>query len=502
MGFIKGMDISSYQEMLDKGYSYFDECGNKVDIIEYAVKKGFNYARIRIWNNPLNIPESGGYCGLDETIKLAKIIKDVGIPYLLDFHYSDWWADPGNQNKPKAWEYLHGRELMNAVYEYTKEVLDTLADNGVTPSMVQVGNEIRCGMLWPDGSSEDYRTLAKLVNAGIKGVRDSKGGETTQIMLHLDQGGRYHYYEKWFDAVMRNGVEDFDIIGLSYYPFWHGTYQDLDETLEKLEDRYHKDLIVAEVAYANRLGDDSLFGKGHERLGGFPASEEGQFEALKIISGIINGVKSSRGKGFFYWEPFMRAENASSWGYCMGIVDENGNPLKTLKEMSVSFPIDIEEARNSYSKLKYSDDCAEPINGTNIISKPELVNDLSNWNYSNPYNVSYTIEQVDGIDTFNFQSKGNVYFTLHQTVEIKKSGDYSLVVEYKGDNTTGVCVKPFIKFADYRREINIYPSDKMWTRGVIDISIEKGTLVDVGIEVDSPEIKGQIRSIGLYLKKG
>ena len=500
MNYIKGMDISSYREMLDKGYEYFDEFGNTVDILDYAVEKGFNYARIRIWNNPSNIPESGGYCSLDKTIKLAKRIKEIGIPYLLDFHYSDWWADPGNQNKPKDWEYLHGRELMTAVYKYTKDVLDTLADNDVSPSMVQVGNEIRCGMLWPDGSSEDFRTLAKLINAGIKGVRESKCGKAIQIMLHLDQGGRYHYYENWFDAVMRNGVEDFDIIGLSYYPFWHGTYQDLDETLNKLEERYHKDLIIAEVAYAHKLGDDSLFGKGQERLGGLPASEDGQYEALKIISGIINGVNNNRGKGFFYWEPFMRADNPSAWGYCMGIVDSEGKPLKTLTMMNSSFPIRADEARSLYSKLRYSDDCSEPINGTNILCDSGFTNDLSNWNYTEPNNVNYEIESIDDVETFSFQSKGNVCFKLHKIVTIKETGDYSLAVEYKGDNTTGVCVKPYIELADYRREINIYPSDKIWTRGTIDIYLDAGTKVDAGIEIDSPEIKGQIRNIGLYLR--
>lgn len=501
MEYIKGMDISSYQEMLDKGYKYFDCNDNQIDILEYAIEKGFNYARVRIWNNPSNIPESGGYCSFDETLKLAKRIKELGIPYLLDFHYSDWWADPGNQKKPKEWAYLDGKDLINAVYEYTKDVLNKLAENNVSPSMVQVGNEIRCGMLWPDGSTEDYRTLAKLINAGIRGVRESQNGRDIKIMLHLDQGGRYHYYEQWFDAMIRNGVDDFDVIGLSYYPFWHGTYQDLDETLTKLEERYHKDLIVAEVAYGYRLGDDSLFGKGQERLGGFKASEDGQFDALQIISGIINGVKNNRGKGFFYWEPFMRAENPSSWGYCMGIVDEAGKPLKALELMDTAFPIEVEEARKAYRKIKYVDDCSESITGKNVLREIGFSNDLNNWEYSNPKNVTYEITRSKETDVFRFSSSGNVKFNLTQHTDINKAGDYTVVVEYKGDNTTGVCVKPFIQLPDYRRETNIYPSDKMWTRGTIDISLTEGVRVEVGVEIDSPEIKGEIRNIGLYLKE-
>ena len=196
----------------------------------------------------------------------------------------------------------------------------------------------------------------------------------------------------------------------------------------------------------------------------------------------------------------MRADNPSAWGYCMGIVDSEGKPLKTLTMMNSSFPIGADEARNMYSKLRYSDDCSEPINGTNILLDSGFTNDLSNWNYNKPNNVNYKIEAIDDVEIFSFQSKGNVYFKLHQTVTIKETGDYSFVVEYKGDNTTGVCVKPYIELADYRRDINIYPSDRIWTRGTLDISLEAGTQVDVGIEIDSPEIMGQIRNIGLYLR--
>ncbi|MCR5416848.1 MAG: arabinogalactan endo-1,4-beta-galactosidase [Pseudobutyrivibrio sp.] len=499
MDYIKGMDISSYQEMLDKGYEYYDEDGKKVDILKYAVEKGFNYARVRIWNNPLNVPESGGYCSLEETIKLARKIKEIGIPYLLDFHYSDWWADPGNQKKPKDWEYLSGIDLINAVYSYTKEVLNVLSDNGVSPSMVQVGNEIRCGMLWPDGNSDDYRCLVKLINAGIKGVKDSNNGKNIKIMLHLDQGGRYHYFEEWFDGVIRNGLDDFDVIGLSYYPFWHGTYQDLDDTLTKLEKRYKKDLIIAEVAYGYRLGDDSLFGKGQERLGGYKASEDGQFKAMQIISGLIHGVDNSRGKGFFYWEPFMRSNDSSGWGYCMGLVDENGNPLKTLKEMKTAFPIDVDDARNMYSKVKYTDDSTKHIEGKNVIRIDGFKNNLEGWNYSNPDNVDYEITEENNV--FKFGSTGNVKFELSQNQVIENTGNYKLAVDYRGDNTTGVSVKLFIKFPDYRREINIYPSDKMWTKGILDVHMECGTEVEMGVEVDSPKITGEIRNVALYLEK-
>ena len=497
MNYIKGMDVSSYQEMLDKGYLYYDEHGNQVDILEYAVSKGFNYGRIRIWNEPQNIPESGGYCDLNQTIQLAKKLKSFGIPYLLDFHYSDWWADPGHQNKPKAWEYLHGVELQNAISEYTCRVLNTLGDNGASPSMVQVGNEIRCGMLWPDGSTEDYRELAKLINAGITGVRKSADGPNIKIMLHLDQGGRYHYFEEWFDKVIMYGVKDFDVIGLSYYPFWHGTYKDLDDTMNKLALKYNKDLVVAETAYGYRLGADSLFGNGHERLGGFMATHEGQEQALKLISGIIAGVTNNKGLGFFYWEPFMRSEEDNSWGYCMSLVDEKGNPLTALLNMNNEIPISVNVARKIYNSISYNNESLGTIEGEDILDQIHFSDSMDDWTYTAPSNVSFDIKEDNNKNIFCFKSKGNVNFIIEKKITISQSGNYSFVVDYKGDNTTGVFVKPYMKFEDYTREMNIYPSDSIWTRGTITEDIVAGSQIKVGIEIDSPESWGEIK--GFYL---
>lgn len=173
--FIKDMDISSHLEMMDKGHRYYDFDGNEVNIIDFAKEQGFNYGRLRIWNEPGRVKESGGYCDLEHTRKMAAEIKNRGLGLLLDFHYSDWWADPGNQTKPAAWQELGGDALAQAVYDYTREVLTALYQDGVYPDMVQVGNEIRCGMLWPDGRTDNWEELAKLINAGIRAVRDTQG---------------------------------------------------------------------------------------------------------------------------------------------------------------------------------------------------------------------------------------------------------------------------------------------------------------------------------------
>lgn len=148
LDYYKGMDISFLQEYMEKGMKTYDLDGTPTDPLELAKKHGVNAMRLRIWHTPENVPESGGYCSLERTIAMAKKIKQEGFDFLLDFHYSDWWADPGKQRKPMAWENLHGTELEEAVYTYTKKVLCALKEAGAMPDMVQIGNEIRSGLLF------------------------------------------------------------------------------------------------------------------------------------------------------------------------------------------------------------------------------------------------------------------------------------------------------------------------------------------------------------------
>lgn len=335
MDFIRGMDVSSYFEMKDKGYRYYDEENQEVDALEYAVKRGFNYARMRIWKEPERIPESGGYCNLERTIRLAQKIKSLGIGYVLDFHYSDWWADPGNQTKPAAWEGLSVDGLEEAVYEYTKECLVALDEAGVYPDMVQIGNEIRTGMLFPEGAVPEWENLARFINAGIRGVRETQGTRDTRIIIHLDQGGKHEYFREWFDHVMEHGVKDFDIIGLSYYPFWHGQYHELKNNMDALAERYGKELLVMETAHAFRKSGGKFFREEQERAAGFPATQRAQRSVLELIISIIFHTKEQKGLGFFYWEPFTRAaEDAEGWGTCMSIMDEQGRPTEGYRAIA------------------------------------------------------------------------------------------------------------------------------------------------------------------------
>ena len=559
--FIKGMDISSYPEMLDKQYTYYDFNGKEVNLLDFAKEQGFNYGRLRIWNEPERVPESGGYCNLKDTLKMAKEIMQRGMGLLLDFHYSDWWADPGNQNLPLAWKELSEDELVEAVYDYTKKVMTALDENGTYPDMVQIGNEIRCGMMWPIGAISNWNGLARLINAGIKAVRDTQGERDTKIVIHLDQGGRYYYYEEWFDAAQAHGVTDFDIIGLSYYPFWHGTFNDLKNTMEKLIVRYKKPLVLAEIAHAYRMSQGNLFGEAQERIAGFPANPEAQRTVLELIMSIVAHVSNDMGIGVFYWEPFWQVkENDGSWGSCMVLVDSNGMPTEGCKAFGIEPKnTDINKIAKIYEpkaamlsdkgqlerylpqniKVLMWDGRMENIvvsweisdipvseefsiqgvlssgegvqmqiridsNAQNLLGNGEFEEDLRFWEVETSHDVQQEIRQ-EIAEEFPFEAKNYFYFSckenltlcMKQCIEQVETGSYVLSLEYLGDNTTGVKVWLYAKSGEKEYMADIFPTDSEWVRQELVFEVEDVSAVEVGIKVDSPAMYGQVRAVKL-----
>ena len=348
MAFIKGMDISFLPEMLDRGARFLDKEENERDVFELLKENGVNSIRLRIWNEPKNVAESGGYCDLEQTIALAKTIKQHGMSFFLDFHYSDWWADPGKQEKPRAWLELDFQELKQAVYDFTKDVLVRMKEEDVFPEMVQIGNEIRSGMLFPDGEVPHFDNLAELVNAGIRAVRDVDTSNDVKVVIHLDQGGRFFYLRDWFDAIISAGLEEFDIIGISYYPFWHGTFVEFKDTMEILVERYNKPIIVAETAHPWRLEEDGFVGDQQEKIIGFPATKEGQKKVMDLVMSITASVESEMGLGIYYWEPVV-VPSPGEGGWCsnMGVFDEKGIAMPALE----SFKFDRTKLLNTVAKI-------------------------------------------------------------------------------------------------------------------------------------------------------
>ena len=258
---------------------------------------------------------------------------------MLDFHYSDWWADPGKQNKPKAWEHLNSAELQKAVYDYTAQAMQQLAKANALPDIVQIGNEVNGGMIWPDGKLYPQGTekvggfdgFTALLKQGIQAVRDNDPNKDDpakkiKVMIHLANGGDNKLYRTVFDALTARNV-DYDVIGLSYYNYWHGPFEQFKSNLNDVSQRYNKDVIVAETAYAYSLdnadGMANLFGKVEQKLGEYKATVQGQATAIRDVMDAVAHVPNDRGLGVFYWEPDWIPAPGAGWKTDEGNAWEN-----------------------------------------------------------------------------------------------------------------------------------------------------------------------------------
>ncbi|WP_416147627.1 arabinogalactan endo-beta-1,4-galactanase [Salipaludibacillus sp. HK11] len=361
--FIKGVDVSMTLEVQELDGKYFLE-GEERDLFEILVLKGINAVRLRVWVDPYDDKGKsymGGTNDLARTILLGKRAKKAGMKLLLNLHYSDFWTDPKKQAKPKKWEDLNGNELEEAVYLYTYDVLEECRFNGLIPDWIQVGNEITNGMLWPEGKTPVYLSekrkfekvapekeeaaydrLSNFLYAGIRAVREFTRGKKEKeipVILHLDYGGANDLYRKWFDEIGKRNV-DFDIIGLSYYPFWHGSLDELSVNMNDISERYDKEVMVVETAYGFTTepiphGGQAIFSEDIAEKGGYPLSIEGQGQFLRDLMKVVNDVPNGRGGGVFYWEPAWLPVKGTSWASKAGMeygndVAKGGNPWANL----------------------------------------------------------------------------------------------------------------------------------------------------------------------------
>ena len=367
MNYVKGMDLSTLLELERLGAKYYDG-GRERDILDIMKDYDVDTIRLRIWNDPWGKNHESYGAGENDvptTLEIAKRVSEKGLGVLMNFHYSDFWADPGKQIKPKAWEGMTVEELAQAVYDFTFDTMELFKKEGVNITMVQVGNELSNGLLWPEGKIDvdagigEYDNIAKFVSAGIRAVR--KSNPDIPVMLHLDNGGNNELYRRGFDNYVARG-EDFDLIGLSYYPFWHGTMDQLINNMNDMAKRYHKDLIIAEVSMGYTMEDYKSYEKlsDSERKGyatkpslvekiEFPMTKEGQADFMRTLLARLETVAEHRARGFFWWEPAWIPVPGSGWatpasleymndpGPCgnewanQALFDYDGNVLPTLE---------------------------------------------------------------------------------------------------------------------------------------------------------------------------
>ena len=306
-----GGDLSFTSQELAAGATFTD-LGRRSSPIAIMRDHGANYARMRLWVNP-----PPGYSNLASDLALARAVHAAGMRVYLDIMYSDFWADPQHQIIPAAWQGQDLAQLTSTVGSYTQQVISAFARQGTPVDMVSIGNEIRNGILWPVGQVEPatgtgYDALATLLKAGVASARAANPpGHQLLIMMHYDQGGNNQLSQAFFQNLVSRGVP-FDVIGLSYYPFFHGTISAMRQNVDALATQFHKPIVIAETQYSwtlangnSAIGDSTgdFVWQTSQLSPGYPASPGGQLSFVTDELSILAQVPDGLGAGLFYWAP-------------------------------------------------------------------------------------------------------------------------------------------------------------------------------------------------------
>jgi arabinogalactan endo-1,4-beta-galactosidase len=306
-----GADLSFTPQELAAGATFTDH-GRKASPVTIMRDNGANYVRMRVWVDP-----PPGYSDLTSDLALARAVHAAGMKIYLDIMYSDFWADPTKQNIPAAWAGQDLAQLTATVQSYTQQVIGAFAHQGTPVDMVSIGNEIRNGILWPVGEVDPttgagYDNLATLLKAGVAGARAANPpGHKLLVMMHYDQGGNNQLSQAFYQNLVSRGVP-FDVIGLSYYPFFHGTISAMRQNVDALATQFHKPIVIAETQYAwtlangnNAIGDSTgdFVWETSQISAGYPASPGGQLSFVTDELSILAQVPDGLGAGLFYWAP-------------------------------------------------------------------------------------------------------------------------------------------------------------------------------------------------------
>lgn len=304
--FIMGMDASCVPALENSGVKYYDHNGEEKDVYQILRENGINYIRVRVWNDPYDANGNGyggGNCDIHNAIAIGKRATEYGMKLLVDFHYSDFWADPGKQMVPKAWAKMNIDEKSEALYQYTKESLQMLVDAGVDVGMVQIGNETN-GALCGEVSSAvgGWKRITQLMSAGSKAVREVCPDALVAIhFANPENTENYVSFGKNLDYYQ----VDYDVFASSYYPYWHGTLENLSQVLSNIAETYGKKVMVAETSYAftteNTDFSGNTIGEGGGVVKDYPYTIQGQANLVRdVIDTVAN--ETTNGIGVFYWE--------------------------------------------------------------------------------------------------------------------------------------------------------------------------------------------------------
>ena len=448
--FMRGADISVQTLQEDDGVVY-NEYGVPKDILTIFKNHDLNWIRIRIFNNPSGNPYAVAQ-DLDYVTDLGARVKAAGFKFLLDFHYSDTWADPGSQTTPAAWSSYNHSQLVTAVHDYTQDVIEHLRLNNAMPDMVQIGNEVINGMLWPDGQiygSGSWGNFVDLLNAGIDGVSDGRGtGPMPLIMIHIDRGGDWGSTEWFFDQILSRGVV-FDVIGQSFYPEWHGTLDDLEYCLNQTAAKYPHDIVVAEA------------GDYYTSDGATPGSQKTYLEG---VIQRVEAVPGGKGIGVFYWEPTWIWNSNVAYRALFEPISGDWQNVNMLPAMEAfdspdaippAAPTGLTADLNGINvELDWDDNSEDDLDGYNVYRSLTSGGSYEKLNDTVLSNSSYSDETVIGGETYYYvvtavdTSSNESGYSNEESAAVPDTGMGSVLREW-WTGISGTAVSDLTGDADY-----------------------------------------------------
>ena len=510
--FIKGVDISTLIAQEQSGVKYYDLNGKEVDLIDYLAQNSVNYIRIRVWNNPYD-SDGNGYGGgnndLDKAIEIGKRATEAGLNVLVDFHYSDFWADPGRQLAPKAWQEMTVDEKATALYEYTKDSLLELKKAGVNVTMVQVGNETTGSGIAGEKGIEKYQ----LFKEGSRAIREIDPG--IQIALHFTNPEKTDTILNFAKGLSDYAI-DYDVFATSYYSYWHGKLENLTNVLQQISQDYNKKTLIAETSYAYTLED----GDGHGNvigstsdtdLGGYEATVQGQ---TNNIRDVIDAANKAGALGIFYWEPAWVPVGKPNWEQNLPVWEKYGSGWAS----SHAIEYDSNVTESTYGGSAWDNQALFDFNGKALpsIKVFELVNNgygevpereiieepkeqfeslLDNPSFEEENLNSYTISEgyvsrlndtpKDGEYALHFWSDQTIDFDVEQKVFLAP-GMYQFNLLMQGDQTgQSENIYAFIKYPDgmlLTSTINL-KGYANWQEANIEFTLKESTELIFGLHV-------------------
>ncbi|MGX7077190.1 glycosyl hydrolase 53 family protein [Globicatella sanguinis] len=510
--FIKGVDISTLIAQEQSGVKYYDLNGKEVDLIDYLAQNSVNYIRIRVWNNPYD-SDGNGYGGgnndLEKAIEIGKRATEAGLNVLVDFHYSDFWADPGRQLAPKAWQEMTVDEKATALYEYTKDSLLKLKKAGVNVTMVQVGNETTGSGIAGEKGIEKYQ----LFKEGSRAIREIDPG--IQIALHFTNPEKTDTILNFAKGLSDYAI-DYDVFATSYYSYWHGKLENLTHVLQQISQNYNKKTLIAETSYAYTLED----GDGHGNvigstsdtdLGGYEATVQGQ---TNNIRDVIDAANKAGALGIFYWEPAWVPVGKPNWEQNLPIWEKYGSGWAS----SHAIEYDSNVTESTYGGSAWDNQALFDFNGKALpsIKVFELVNNgygevpereiieepkeqfeslLDNPSFEEENLSSYTISEgyvsrlndtpKDGEYALHFWSEQAIDFDVEQKVFLAP-GMYQFNLLMQGDQTgQSENIYAFIKYPDgtlLTSTINL-KGYANWQEANINFTLKESTELIFGLHV-------------------